>query len=85
MSDECEELQFGIPRWGHKNNPFEEYLHMTGDDNPKQKHFRMAAIHTHDDLFAARAIALSIYGRTWKDYVLDIYDRLRANQKIGEP
>ena len=32
----------------------------------------------HADLTTARAIALSIFGTEWKDFAMDVYDRLQT-------
>ena len=37
-----------------------------------------AAMTLHGDLKTARAIAISLFGGEWRDFVMDVYDRLIA-------
>lgn len=37
-----------------------------------------AAIHVHDDLEVARSIAVSLFGKFWREHIMDVYDRMQA-------
>lgn len=63
----------GVPAWAP--NPFGELLKVLPESEQR------SAIRVHDDLEVARAIALSIYGESWKEYVLPVYERFRVQYK----
>ena len=42
------------------------------------------AVQLHGDMEAARAIALSLFGNSWENHVINVYDRLVLAVTPGE-
>lgn len=84
----CDENDFGVPRWHDSEHggtthaawydPFERRLESL--NNAGENASADAAVVVRDDLETARAIALSIWGRRWADFVLAVYERLVAQR-----
>ena len=81
----CDEDDFGVPRWHdqrrgdtyHHNyhDPFERMLARLGANEVTDR-----AVALHGDLEVARSIALSIFGRAWRDHVWAVYERIRTQE-----
>jgi hypothetical protein len=90
------EDEFGVVSWhGYKqgdawhaggHEPFARMLDVLNKSPAVPRRFKDAAIHVHDDLEVARSIAVSLFGKHWREHVMDVYDRMqsRAAQDGGE-
>lgn len=67
---------FGIVAWGEGQDPFPVHLEVLKSTAAPET-LQESATLTHADLTTARAIAISLFGLEWKDFVMDVYDRLR--------
>ena len=70
MAEKLEDDVFGIPVWKSGHSPLE---HLKDQDPDKQT----AAIDLHEDLCIARSVAVAIYGASWADHVLSVYQLLQ--------
>lgn len=98
MKDESETCwvdEFGVTHWKTRSNgdvhtieghdPFNVFMSCL-DHVPEIK---AAALFVRDDLYTARTIAVSIFGRQWEVHVMEVYDRLlkckdNGNKEIGK-
>jgi hypothetical protein len=74
---------FGVITWGDGKDPFKKSIEVIDSvpPNPAKSEFdevRDAAILVHANLEIARSIAVSLFGTEWRDFVMDIYDRLQS-------
>ena len=68
---------FGVIAWAEGEDPFGKAL-VVLENVEAPELLKEAAVLVHADLTTARAIALSIFGTEWKDFAMDVYDRLQT-------
>lgn len=81
----------GVPMFGTERaadgalcsaNPFERALAVEFRSLPSD--IKDALINVHDDLYAARKIAVSIYGRRWERHVAEVREMVRRERRALE-
>lgn len=92
MSDSKEEErwsedEFGVICWRSRivgerhvakgHDPFEQMVESLSRTPNVPDGVVTSAVAVHDDLEVARSIAVSIFGRHWRDHVMDVFDRMR--------
>ncbi len=82
------EDEFGVVHWqgyasgetwrpgGH--DPFAKMLDLLNKSPAVPMTSKDAAIHVHDELEVARAIAVSLFGKHWREHVMDVFDRMQS-------
>jgi hypothetical protein len=88
------EDEFGVVTWGGYSQgdtwhagghePFAKMLDILNKSPAVPQSFKDAAIHVHDDLDVARSIAVSLFGKHWREHVVDVYDRLQTKAALRE-
>lgn len=88
----CHEDEFGVVHWhsfsvggtyhsrGHE--PFTQMLKVLNDSPAVPQRVKDAAIHVHDDLEIAQSIAVSMFGKHWREHVMQVYDRMQARSVV---
>jgi len=91
------EDEFGVLTWagymlddryvpsGHE--PFARLLDGADASSSLPDGVRDAAVHVHDQLQIARSIAVSMFGKQWREHVMAVYDRMQdrlATQSTAE-
>jgi hypothetical protein len=74
---------FGVITWNAGKDPFKKAVDVIDSvpANPAKAEFdemRDAAIVVHAGMEVARSIAVSLFGTEWRDFVMDVYDRLQT-------
>jgi len=68
---------FGVITWSEGQDPFVFALTaLEVTEAPEET--KTAATLVHADLATARSIAVSLFGTEWRDFVMDVYDRLQT-------
>lgn len=74
---------FGVITWSDGKDPFKKAVEVIDSVPPNAAkaefdEVRDAAILVHGSLEVARSIAVSLFGPEWRDFVMDVYDRLQS-------
>lgn len=82
------EDEFGVVSWLPRgssdvldhgaNDPFARKLEILNNSRDVPEAVKEAAVQVHDGLEVARAIAVSLFGKRWREHVFDVYDRMQA-------
>ncbi len=82
------EDEFGVVKWGgyaqgetwhvEGHDPYNKMLDMLNKSPLVPHRVKDAAVHVHDGLDVARSIAVSLFGKHWREHVMDVYDRMQA-------
>jgi hypothetical protein len=77
------QAQFGIIVWPEGQDPIVATTEMLEDAEAPDA-LQTATVHLHVDLVVARGIAVSLFGPDWRDFVMDVYDRLLVEREAVE-
>lgn len=87
--DKSFNARFGIIGWHDGEDPFAQHLEVLKGLTPTEgeaalgEYVETASL-VHADMTTARAIAISLFGAEWKDFVMDVYDRLQTEREEEE-
>jgi hypothetical protein len=70
--------EWGVPYFGTDTSPYWSDVKAIEDSDACPPCAKEAMLKTYADLDSARALALTIYGPAWREYVIPLYDRLIA-------
>ena len=68
---------FGVITWTEGQDPF-GFAMSALQTAQAPEDLKEAATQVHADMTTARAIAVSLFGTEWRDFVMDVYDRLQT-------